>query len=472
MTSSSAAKESRKQSRATSGRNRTARAEVARSNGARPNIVAVLRERGLIHQMTETGLAEAAARGRLTVYCGFDPSAPSLHLGNLVPVMALAHFQRCGHRPIALVGGGTGMIGDPSGKASERVLLSPDDVAANSAALRRQLAPLLDFSEPDGAVMLDNAAWLGPMTAIEFLRDIGKHFTVNAMMAKESVKMRLESREQGISFTEFSYMILQATDFLHLYEHEGCTVQVGGSDQWGNITAGADLIRRKHGGEQEGEAEGSRTFVPAHGLTTPLLTTASGAKFGKSESGAIFLDPTLTTPYAMYQYLINVDDRDVGTLLKIFTFLPVEEIADLERALAEDPAGRAAQRRLAFEVTALIHGEATARLVAAAAKVLFGGGVDELTPEVLPHLAAAVPTTRVTGAELARGLPLLETLVASGLARSKGAGRTLVAQGGLYVNDQRWGDTERALTLADTLFGRALLLRAGKRTYHLLLAEA
>jgi tyrosyl-tRNA synthetase len=434
--------------------------------------VAVLRERGLIHQLTETGLAEAAARGRLVVYCGFDPSAPSLHLGNLVPVMALAHFQRCGHRPIVLVGGGTGMIGDPSGKASERVLLAPEDVAANAAALRRQLAPLLDFAAPDGAVMLDNAAWLGKMTAIEFLRDIGKHFTVNAMMAKESVKVRLESREQGISFTEFSYMILQATDFLHLYEHEGCTVQVGGSDQWGNITAGVDLIRRTHGGEAEGDTEGERAgaLVAAHGLTTPLLTTASGAKFGKSESGAIFLDPALTTPYAMYQYLINVDDRDVGTLLRIFTFLPVEEIGELERALAADPAGRAAQRRLAFAVTALIHGEATAHQVAAAAKVLFGGGVDELTPDVLPHLAAAVPTTRVSAADLARGLPLLETLVGAGLARSKGAGRTLVAQGGLYVNDQRWGDADRALTLADALFGRALLLRAGKRTYHLLLA--
>ncbi len=424
----------------------------------RSNVVEVLRERGLIHQVTETGLAEAAEQSQLSIYCGFDPSAPSLHLGNLVPVMALAHFQRSGHRPILVIGGGTGMIGDPSGKASERMLLSPEDVRANAESIRRQLARFVAFEGPGAALMVDNAEWLNRMTTIEFLRDVGKHFTVNSMLAKESVKMRLENREQGISFTEFSYMILQATDFLHLFEHYDCTVQVGGSDQWGNITAGVELIRRKHD-------------ATAHGLTTPLLTTASGAKFGKSESGAIYLDPALTTPYAMYQYWINTDDRDVGHFLRIFTFLPLDEIEALERRQAEDPASRVGQRRLAFEVTALIHGEATARAVAAASNVLFGAGVDELTPDVLPHLAQAVPTTTVSLARLAAGLPLLETLVATGLARSKGAARTLVAQGGLYVNDRRWSDPDRPLTAEDALFGRAILLRAGKRSYHLLLAE-
>jgi tyrosyl-tRNA synthetase len=254
-------------------------------------------------------------------------------------------------------------------------------------------------------------------------------------------------------------MILQATDFLHLFEHHDCSVQVGGSDQWGNITAGIELIRRTHD-------------APAHGLTTPLLTTASGAKFGKSEAGAIYLDPALTTPYAMYQYWINTDDRDVVRFLKIFTFLPLAEIAELERAQAADPASRAGQRKLAFEVTALIHGQAVAQGVASASRVLFGGGVEELTPEALPHLASAVPTTHISAAALAAGLPLLETLVASGLARSKGAGRTLIAQGGLYVNDRRWTDPEQQLTAAAALFGRAILLRAGKRSYHLLLAGA
>ncbi|HEY7780119.1 MAG TPA: tyrosine--tRNA ligase [Ktedonobacterales bacterium] len=428
------------------------------TSGSRGDVVDVLRERGLINQITETGLAEAAAARQLFVYCGFDPTAPSLHLGNLVPVMALAHFQRHGHRPIVLIGGGTGMIGDPSGKSAERVLLSTEAVQANAAVLRRQLAPLLAFEGPNAAIMLDNATWLEPMSLIAFLRDIGKHFTVNAMLAKESVKLRLESRDQGISFTEFSYMVLQATDFLRLFEDQACTVQVGGSDQWGNITAGVDLIRRTHD-------------AAAHGLTTPLLTTASGAKFGKSEKGAIFLDPTLTTPYEMYQYWINVDDRDVATLLRIFTFLPVDEIAELERRQTADPAARPAQRALALAVTGLIHGETTAHAVETASRVIFGGSVEDLTPDVLPHLAAAVPTTQLPRAHLKAGLPILETLVTSGLARSKGAARTLVTQGGLYVNDQRWSDPDGTLTTENTLFDQAILLRSGKRTYHLLLAE-
>jgi tyrosyl-tRNA synthetase len=422
------------------------------------NVVAVLQERGLASQVTESGLPEAAAQGQLYVYCGFDPTAPSLHVGNLVPVMALAHFQRLGHRPILLVGGGTGMIGDPSGKSIERPLLTPEQVADYAERIRRQLEGFLSFEGPAAAIMVNNADWLNTMTLIEYLRDIGKHFSVNAMLAKESVKNRLENREQGISYTEFSYMIVQATDFLHLYDAFGTTVQVGGHDQWGNLIAGVDLIRRVR------EAH-------VHALTVPLITTSSGAKFGKSEGNALWLDPEMTSPYEMYQYWINTDDRDVGHYLKVFTFLPVEEIAELERQQAERPSSRVAQRQLAFEITRLIHGEATARAVAAASDVLFGGGVEGLTPEVLPHLASAAPTLRVSPEALAQGLPLLDALVAAGAQPSKGAARRLLQQGGLYVNDQRITDPETTLTRDEALFGRAILLRTGKNKYHLVLAE-
>ena len=422
------------------------------------NVVAVLQERGLASQVTESGLPEAAAQEQLYVYCGFDPTAPSLHVGNLVPVMALAHFQRLGHRPILLVGGGTGMIGDPSGKSIERPLLTSEQVADYAERIRRQLEGFLSFEGQAAAITVNNADWLNTMTLIEYLRDIGKHFSVNAMLAKESVKNRLENREQGISYTEFSYMIVQATDFLHLYDAFGTTVQVGGHDQWGNLIAGVDLIRRVR------EAH-------VHALTVPLITTSSGAKFGKSEGNALWLDPEMTSPYEMYQYWINTDDRDVGHYLKVFTFLPVEEIAELERQQAESPSSRVAQRRLAFEITRLIHGEVTARAVAAASDVLFGGGVEGLTPEVLPHLASAAPTLRVSPEVLAQGLPLLDALVAAGAQPSKGAARRLLQQGGLYVNDQRITDPETTLTRDEALFGRAILLRTGKNKYHLVLAE-
>ncbi|MGH2516248.1 MAG: tyrosine--tRNA ligase, partial [Ktedonobacterales bacterium] len=275
------------------------------------NVIAVLRERGLISQMTESGLPEAAADGRLYVYCGFDATASSQQVGNLVPVAVLAHFQRCGHRPILLIGGGTSMIGDPSGKDTERPLLTPEQVREHAARARDQLSGYLSFEGPNAAIMVNNADWLEKFTLIEFLRDIGKHFTVNAMLAKESVKTRLES-EQGISFTEFSYMLLQSSDYLHLHDTYNCTVQVGGNDQWGNLIAGVDLIRRMR-----------ETHV--HALTAPLITTSSGAKFGKSAGNALWLDPAMTTPYEMYQYWINTDERDVSHFLKIFTFMPLEE---------------------------------------------------------------------------------------------------------------------------------------------------
>ncbi|MGH2486171.1 MAG: tyrosine--tRNA ligase [Ktedonobacterales bacterium] len=429
---------------------------MSHATRTRTNVIAELEERGLINQMTESNLAEAAAARKLYVYCGFDATAPSLHVGNLVPVMALAHFQRHGHHPILVVGGGTGMIGDPSGKSAERPLLTAAQVADNAARIRDQLAGFLSFEGDNAATLVNNADWLNKISMIEYLRDIGKHFTVNAMLAKESVKSRLENREQGISYTEFSYMIVQATDYLHLFDAFGCTVQIGGSDQWGNVLSGVELIRRAR------EAH-------VHALTAPLITSATGAKFGKSEGNALYLDPTMTTPYVMYQYWINVDDRDVAHYLKVFTFMPLEEIAALTEEQARDPGKRVAQRRLAFEITKLIHGEATAKAVAAASSVLFGGSVAELTPEVLPHLAGAVPASSIAPDALEAGLPILDALVTSGAQPSKGAARRLIQQGGLYVNDARWGDPERALTTGDTLFGRAILLRAGKNKYHLLL---
>lgn len=422
------------------------------------NVIATLRERGLISQMTESGLEEAANRERLTVYCGFDPTRPSLQIGNVVPIILLSHFQRAGHRPILLVGGGTGMIGDPSFKSAERNMLTEEQVTHNAERVRQQLSGYLDFEGENPAIMVNNVDWLGKMTLIEYLRDVGKYFTVNHMMAKESVKTRIESQEHGISYAEFSYMILQAADFQHLYDEYDCRVQVGGNDQWGNLTAGVDLIRKTR------EAH-------AHALTAPLVTSASGAKLGKTESGALYLDPEMTTPYEMYQYWINTDDRDAGQYLKVFTFLPLDEIAELERQQTEQPSSRVTQRRLAYEITLLAHGKVVADGVAAASDVLFGAGVAQLQPETLPFLAQAVPTTTIPASMLAAGLSPLDALTLSGAQPSRGAARRLIQQGGVYINDERWTDPEKPIPAERALFGRALLLRAGKNKYHLLLVE-
>ncbi|HEU5348837.1 MAG TPA: tyrosine--tRNA ligase, partial [Ktedonobacterales bacterium] len=375
---------------------------MAKAKAPAKNVIAVLQERGLISQITESGLPEAAATGTLTVYCGWDPSRPSLQIGNLVPIMILAHFQRAGHRPLLLTGGGTGMIGDPSFKSEERVLLGTEQVAENTERIRRQLEQFISFEGTNGATMVNNADWLGKMTVIEYLRDIGKHFSVNMMMAKESVRARLEDREQGISYTEFSYMILQSIDYLHLFDNFGCTVQVGGNDQWGNLTAGVDLIRRAR-------------HAQVHALSAPLITSSSGQKLGKTEGNALYLDPEMTTPYELYQYWINTEDADVERYLKIFTFLPLDEIAAIGREQAADPASRVGQRLLAFEVTKLVHGEATALAVAEASQALFGGGIASLSEAALPHLAGAVPTSPVAPAALDAGVSLIETLVSAGI---------------------------------------------------------
>jgi tyrosyl-tRNA synthetase len=404
--------------------------------------------RGMVYQHTD-GLADALATGELSAYAGFDPTAPSLHVGHLVPVMGLAHLQRAGHRPIALVGGGTGMIGDPSGKTAERQLVSVEEIEENSRAIEKQLERFLDFKGPKAARMRDNAAWLRPLKAVEFMRDVGKHFTVNYMLAKDSVQSRIEG---GISFTEFSYMLLQAYDFLELSRREGVTLQIGGSDQWGNITAGLELIRRVDG-------------KTAHALTMPLVTTASGSKFGKTEAGAVWLDPKRTSPYKFYQYWINVDDRDTGKYLRLFTLMSRKEIEALDQSISSAPEKREAQQALAREVTGRVHGEEAARVAEEVSRLLFGkADPASLTEPVLRALSEEVPFAE------SRDVPaLLDALVTLKLAASRSAARRLVEQGGVYVNGQRASaDTDLAATKA--LAGRYFLLRKGARDYGLILS--
>ena len=410
-----------------------------------------LQWRGMLYQHTET-LGAALGAGRVTAYCGFDPTAPSLHVGNLVPVMTLAHLQRAGHRPIALVGGGTGMIGDPSGKTAERQLNTPDVVRENSEAIREQLSRFLDFSPgKTGALMRDNAEWLLPLKAVEFMRDVGKHFTVNYMMQKDSVKSRLDG---GISYTEFSYMLLQAYDYLQLHRREECTLQIGGSDQWGNITAGIELIRRVDGHD-------------AHALTMPLVTTATGTKFGKTEAGAVFLDAKRTSPYQFYQYWVNADDRDTSKFLRLFTLRSPEEIGALERAIAERPAAREAQQALARDVTERVHGVEASRAAVEVSALLFGKGeASGLSAPALAALAAEVPFAEI--AAPANGeFDVLDLFVTAQLAASKGAARRLLEQGGLAVNGRKLGADERAVAASAMLAGGHLLLKKGARDYAL-----
>ena len=416
---------------------------------AKNSLLDELSWRGMIYQHTD-GLADALATGAVSAYVGFDPTAPSLHLGHLVPVMGLAHLQRAGHRPIALVGGGTGMIGDPSGKTSERPLASVDEIEANSRSIEKQLERFLDFTGPKAARMRDNAAWLRPLKAVEFMRDVGKHFTVNYMLAKDSVQSRIEG---GISFTEFSYMLLQAYDFLELNRREGVTLQMGGSDQWGNITAGLELIRRVEG-------------KTAHALTMPLVTTASGSKFGKTEEGAVWLDSGRTSPYKFYQYWINVDARDTGKYLRLFTLLSRKEIEALDKLIETAPEKREAQQALAREVTARVHGDEAARVAQEVSRVLFGkADPTTLSEPVLRALSEEVPFV-----EMRETPGLLDALVTLKLAASKSAAKRLVEQGGVSLNGQRASaDTDVANT--KPLAGRYFLIRKGARDYGLLLVR-
>jgi tyrosyl-tRNA synthetase len=405
--------------------------------------------RGLIHQYTE-GLAESLAAGPVSAYCGFDPSAPSLHVGSLVPVMGLVHLQRAGHRPIALVGAGTGMIGDPSGKSQERVLLSAEQVEANVAGIRAQLERFLDFSPgPHAARIVNNAEWLGTIGLLDFLRDAGKHFTVNYLLQKESVSRRLES-EDGISFTEFSYVLLQAYDFVQLFDRFHCTLQLGGSDQWGNITAGIDLTRKLRGAR-------------VHGLVLPLVTTASGSKFGKTEAGTVWLDRRLTSPFRFYQFWLTSDDRDVVGYLKFFTWLGPDSVADLERALRDAPDRREAQRTLAREVTAMVHGAGALARAERASAVLFGDSLEGATVEDILTVFDDAPAVVVPAARLEAGLTTAELAVTSGVAASKGEAARLIRQGGFYVNDRRATDERGLVTLADAIGGVVIVVRKGQR---------
>lgn len=410
--------------------------------------------RGMVYDATPD-LREALATGKLTAYIGFDPTAASLHVGSLLPIMGLARLQRFGHTPVALIGGGTGLIGDPSGKTKERQLLTLQQVEANLEGLRAQLARFLDFdARINPARIVNNYDWLGTASMISFLRDIGKHFTVNYMLAKESVRRRIES-EEGISYTEFTYMLLQAYDFLVLHERMGCTLQLGGSDQWGNITAGTELIRRVRG-------------TPAHGLVFPLVTNASGTKFGKTEAGNIWLDPALTSPYRFYQFWLNTDDRDVVSYLKFFTWLTQAEIAALAEEVRAAPERRAAQRRLAVEVTDLVHGPAERVRAEQASQVLFGADMTALPLADILDLFADVPSQTLARPVLeGEGMGLPELLVASGLAPSKGEARRLVQGGGVYLNNRRLTDPQQRVTLQDTLGGQVLVLRKGQKSYTL-----
>ena len=411
--------------------------------------------RGLIYDASE-GLKEALAGQKITGYIGFDPTAPSLHVGSLLPIMGLVRLQQYGHTPVALVGGGTGMIGDPSGKTEERQLLSKERIEYNLEGIRAQLSRFLDFeARTNKALLVNNADWLVPVSMVDFLRDVGKHFTVNYMLAKESVKRRYE---EGISFTEFSYILLQAYDFLVLHDRYGCTLQMGGSDQWGNIVAGIELIRK---------LRGTRCYA----LVSPLVTTSAGIKFGKTEAGSVWLDANLTSPYRFYQFWFNTDDRDVVKYLKFFTMLNRQEIAALEALTASAPEKREAQKRLAEEVTLMVHGEYNLRKAIQASQVLFGGEIADLSASEVLDIFADVPSSDIPRASFAGdGMPLVDLVIACGFAPSKGAARRLIEAGGIYVNNRRVADVQATIDLSALIEGQYLVLRKGAREYHLVRA--
>jgi tyrosyl-tRNA synthetase len=424
------------------------------------SILEELKWRGLVADCTGAAELEKKLAAPITLYCGFDPTADSLHVGHLVPLLALRRFQDCGHHPIAVAGGATGSIGDPSGKSAERSLLTKEQIQANVEAVRPQLARLLDFERrPNPARLVDNADWTAGLSHLDFLRDIGKHFSVNQMVAKESVRARMEDREAGISYTEFSYMLLQAFDFYVLARDHGCELQIGGSDQWGNITAGIDLMRKKLGRQ-------------GYGLTLPLITKADGTKFGKTEGGSVWLDPKKTSVYKFYQFWINTADADVIRYLKFFTFLPKEEIAALEMQHTENPGARVAQKCLAKETCYLIHGDGATVGAMLASDVLFGGSVEKISEDDFNEIIGEVPTKEIEKSKLdGAGMALVELLVHAGLCPSKGQARKDIEGGGVNINNVREAGAARAVTSNDLLFGKHVLLRKGKKNYVVVTAK-
>lgn len=413
-----------------------------------------LKWRELIYTTTE-GVEDLLLREKVTIYNGFDATADSLHVGHMVPLVALARLQRAGHHPIALAGGGTSMIGDPSGKTSERHLLTRQQVEENVAAIKQQLAKFLDFeSRTNPAQVLNNADWLMKLNLIEFLRDVGKHFTVNYMIAKDSVSARLE-RESGISFTEFSYMLLQSYDFVHLYDQFGCRMQTGGSDQWGNITAGVELVRRMRSQN-------------VYGMVYPLITKNDGTKFGKTESGSVWLSAERTSPYRFYQFWVNTDDREVVLYLKFFTFLPQSEIAELEESVRTRPEERAAQRQLARVMTEMVHGSSGLARAEQASHALFGGDVTGLSADEIQDIFAEVPSNEMPRSRLAgEGVNIVDLLSECGVTKSKGEARRLIDEGGAYLNNRRVGSLDEVVRSEELLEGRFLVLRKGRKMYHL-----
>jgi tyrosyl-tRNA synthetase len=416
-----------------------------------------LRWRGLVHQTTDdAGLSAWLESKPRAVYAGFDPTADSLHVGSLLPVLLLRRFQQAGHKPIAVVGGATGMIGDPSGKSQERNLLSPEAIEQNVAGLREQMRRFLDFDAgASAAVLVNNFDWTGPFSYLEFLRDVGKNFPVNVMLAKDSVKSRLERDDTGLSYTEFSYMLLQAYDFVHLYDTFGCEIQVGGSDQWGNITAGIDLARRMRG-------------VQLYGLTCPLLTKSDGSKMGKTETGTVWLSSARTSPYQFYQYWVRVDDADVGKCLRMLTTLTREENEALDAARVADAARRDSQRRLAEELTRLVHGAEGLAVAQRATDIFFGAEISDLNDAQLTEIFADVPSEQLPRGALTDGLPIIDALVSAGLAKTKSDARRAVQQGGAYVNNRRIADVNARLSAADLASETVMVLRSGKKNYALL----
>jgi tyrosyl-tRNA synthetase len=421
-----------------------------------------LRFRGLIHQITDPSLEHRLDSGRLTAYTGFDPTADSLHVGHLLQMCNLRRLQLASHRPIAVAGGGTGFVGDPGGKSEERTLLSEEQLRVNVAGIQRQLERFIEFDSGHAdsrALLVNNADWLGDLSLFEFLRDVGKHFTVNQMVAKDSVKSRLSRADQGISYTEFSYMLLQALDFLHLFDAFGCRLQLGGSDQWGNITMGIELVRKVR---QE----------DVWGLTTPLVLKADGTKFGKTESGTVWLDRDRTSPYQLYQFFLRSEDAVVGTYLRYFTFLPAGEILELDQATVDRPEERRAQRALARQVCSLVHGDRETEGAEQAAAALFGGEVAHLEERTVLDVFGDAPSTTLSRSLLdGSGVALVDLLVDTGLLDSRGKARTTISQGGAYVNNHRVEEVDRHLDGADLIAGRYLLLRRGKRDHHLVRFE-